>query len=102
MSVCLEKTDFLVDVCVHEQSESSVGVCSLVERFEVEVYDVVGNEVDEDNKIVVVMERLWFYWPFLIRVPLLPDGDGEVLIEVAHLGVRCRLVACVELNGAWC
>ena len=87
MSVCLEKTDFLVDVCVHEQLESSVGVCSLVKRFEVEVYDVVGNEVDEDNKIVVVMKRLWFYWPFLIGVPLLPDGDGEVPIEVAHLGV---------------
>ena len=51
------------------------------------MYDVVGNEVDEDNKIVVVMERLWFYWPFLIGVPLLLDGDGEVLIEVAHLGV---------------
>ena len=47
------------------------------------MYDVVGNEVDEDNKIVVVMERLWFYWPFLIRVPLLPNGDGEVPIEVA-------------------
>ena len=80
----LKKTDFLVDVCVHEQSESSVGVCSLVKRFEVEVYDVVGNEVDEDNKIVVVMKRLWFYWSFLIRVPLLPNGDGEVPIEVAH------------------
>jgi len=97
MSIANQSFDLLVEVSKDSVSMDAIFLVGLVEGSHVMCFNKSGELVNEEDCVLVPMNRLGSDWSLLIRVPSVSDGDIDVL--GLFVLVVCSRLTCVS---RWC